>query len=305
MAQLMKGETFKDALKLVRGKPRFEYPIFVEVKADEIRCQVKFTNGCRIANRLPVVEYLSYSGKPLYNMEHFTPDLIHYFAGSNWNELDIGIEVNGNFNDSYRWTQSSSGIPKEKFDKKTQKTSPALDVSMVKIILFDLPECDEKYNERHWRVGAEAGRLVRYGLPACAPLTKVAHTEAEVWRIYQEYREAGHEGAMGKTMDHRYQRRRTFDWMKIKPSEDHDGQITGFNEAVSEAGEPLGRVGSIRVTCADGSTAAPSGIPHDLGRELWENQSAYVGQWVEFYCMERDRQGGYRHPIYHRFREDK
>lgn len=305
MSQLMKGQTFADALKLVRGKPRFEYPILVEVKADEIRCQVKFTNGCRITNRLPVVEYLSYSEKPLYNMEHFTPQFIQYFLDSAYTELDIGIEVNGNFNDSYRWTQSSSGIPQEKFDKKTQKTSPALDVSMVKIILFDLPESGEAYQQRRLTVIAHSGRMQRHGLNATYALAGVANCEAEVWRIYNEYREAGHEGAMGKTMDHTYQRRRTFDWMKIKPSEDHDGQITGFNEAVSLEGEPLGRVGSINVTCADGSTAAPSGIPHDLGRELWENQGKYLDQWIEFYCMERDRQGGYRHPIYHRFREDK
>ncbi|QQO90836.1 DNA ligase [Pseudomonas phage Misse] len=305
MAQLMKGETFKDALKLVRGKPRFEYPIFVEVKADEIRCQVKFTNGCRITNRLPVVEYLSYSGKPLHNMEHFTPALILYFCASEFTELDIGIEVNGNFNDSYRWTQSSSGIPQEKFDKKTQRTSPALDVGMVKLIVFDLPESLEKYEVRRRTVINTADHLRRCGLNATFASGCIAENEAEVWAIYNNYREAGHEGAMGKTLHHTYSRRRTFDWMKIKPSEDHDGQITSFNEAVSESGEPLGRVGSINVTCADASTAAPAGIPHELGRELWENQHKYIGQWIEFYCMERDRQGGYRHPIYHRFREAK
>ena len=110
---------------------------------------------------------------------------------------------------------------------------------------------------------------------------------------------------MAKTLDHVYARRRTFDWMKIKPKETFDGKITGFNEAVSETGAPLGRVGSINVECADGSTAAPAGIAHGLGRTLWEDQAKYIGQWIEFSCMERDRQGGYRHPIYGRFREDK
>lgn len=298
MAQLMKGETFKDALKLVRGKPRFEYPIMVEVKADEIRCQV--------IRRVPgVVEYLSYSGKPLHNLEFLTPAVELLCKDLGICELDVGIEVNGNFNDSYRWTQSSSGIPKEKFDKKTQRTSPALDVGMVKVILFDLPGSTKPFVDRLPDIDFAASGLRHYGLNCTRPARALALNEAEVWRIYNEYRELGHEGAMGKTVFHAYSRRRTYDWMKIKPSEDHDGQITGFNEAVSLEGEPLGRVGSINVTCADGSTAAPSGIPHDLGRELWENQGKYVGQWIEFYCMEIDRAGGYRHPIYHRFREDK
>jgi hypothetical protein len=107
--------------------------------------------------------------------------------------------------------------------------------------------------------------------------------------------------------------------MKIKPSDPADGKITGFTEAVSSVdevcpdtgsitvpkGTPLGRAGSISVVCEDGSTAAPSGLPHALAKELWENQSHYVGQWIEFQYMERDRAGGYRHPTYNRFREAK
>lgn len=295
--QLMKGHTFKDALQLVRGKPRFEYPIMVEAKADEIRCQIFKENGD--------IHYASYSGKPLYNLAFLTPAVELLFKDIGISELDVGIQVNGNFNDSYRWTQSSSGEPKEKFDRKTQKTSPALFTNMVQVIVFDIPQSRKPYVDRIVDIDFAAAGLRHYGVDATRPTRALARSEAEVWGFYNVFREQGLEGAMGKTLGHVYSRRRTFDWMKIKPSEDHDGQITGFNEAVSEQGEPLGRVGSINVTCADGSTAAPSGIPHDLGRELWKNQSQYIGQWIEFYCMERDRAGGYRHPIYHRFREDK
>ena len=35
MAQLMKGETWSDACKLVRGQPRFQYPVMVEAKRSE------------------------------------------------------------------------------------------------------------------------------------------------------------------------------------------------------------------------------------------------------------------------------
>lgn len=286
MAQLMKGETFKDALKLVRGKPRFEYPIMVEAKADEIRCQV--------IRRVPgVVEYLSYAGKPLHNLEFLTPAIELLCKDLGISELDVGIQVNGNFNDSYRWVRSSKGAPRELGDY------------MVQVIVFDIPQSKKPYIDRIVDIDFAAAGLRHYGVRATRPARQLCQDEEQVWAVYTGFRASGLEGAMGKTLDHEYSRRRTYDWMKIKPSEDHDGQITGFNEAVSLEGEPLGRVGSINVTCADGSTAAPSGIPHDLGRELWENQGKYVGQWIEFYCMERDRQGGYRHPIYHRFREDK
>lgn len=297
MAELMKGETFKDALKLVRGKPRFEYPLIVEEKADEIRCRVH-----RVGNR---VEFLSYADKPLHNLNLFEQEFRVFMDTTGIHELDVGVLVNGNFNDSYRYTRSSSGVPKEKFDKKTQTTAPALHPDMVQFIIFDLPQNTKPFVDRMVDIDFAADGLRHYGLNCFRPARALCENEAQVWEAYARYRALGKEGAMGKTLDHLYERRRTFGWMKIKPSEDHDGQITGFNEAVSETGEPLGRVGSINVTCADASTASPSGIPHGLGRELWENQHKYIGQWIEFYCMERDRKGGYRHPIYNRFREDK
>jgi len=310
--QLMKGETWKDALKLVRGKARFTYPIYVEVKADEIRCRVLWLGSADVCpdSGAPVIreriEYRSFSEKPLYNMEHFDMYFLEFFkALPGCTELDIGIEVNGNFNDSYRWTQSSSGIPTEKLDKKTGKISPALNVGMVKAIVFDLPESEHQFHARVHYIDQAAELLDECGMKCSRPERHTAYNEAQVLAIYNTFREAGHEGAMGKTADHVYQRRRTFDWMKIKPSDTADGKITGFNEAVSLEGVPLGRVGSINVRCEDGSTSAPAGIPHALGLELWLNQEQYLGQWIEFQYMERDRAGGYRHPSYIRFREDK
>lgn len=303
MAQLMKGETWQDANKLVRGKLRFEYPVIAEVKADEIRCRVHSTWDAQ-GNR--VVNFDSYAGKPLHNMEVFADQFNRLLGRTGLDELDVGVLVNDNFNDSYRWVRSANGYPVEKFDKKTGKTAPSLLPQDVKFILFDMPESDAQFRHRLEvldKINQEAWAFV--GLRMHRPARWYCMTAEAVHDAYTKARAEGHEGIMVKTLEHVYQRRRTYDWMKYKPSEDHDGQIAGFNEAVSLEGVPLGRVGSINVTCADGSTASPSGIPHALGKELWENQAAYVGQWVEFYCMERDRQGGYRHPIYHRFREDK
>jgi hypothetical protein len=298
MAMLMKGETWADACKLVRGAPRFQYPIYVEVKADEIRCRVFREDG--------QIKFESYAQKPLHNLEGFADQFSKLFTMHGLDELDIGVLVNGNFNDSYRWTRSSKGWPKEKLDKKTGLMVHALIDLDVAFILFDIPGATQPYYKR-----AEVLDQISYngsehcGLRMTRPARHVCHSEAEVLARYVEFREAGQEGAMGKTFDHLYERRRTFGWMKIKPKETFDGRITGFNEAVSEDGQPLARVGSINVECEDGSVASPSGIPHALGRELWANQQKYLGQWIEFECMERDRRGGYRHPIFHRFREDK
>lgn len=110
---------------------------------------------------------------------------------------------------------------------------------------------------------------------------------------------------MVKTTDHLYERRRTYGWMKLKPQETFDGRITGVNRAHSIAGEPLNRIGSVTVVLEDGSTADPAGFPHGLGADIWANPEAYIGKWIEFQAMEVDRAGGYRHPFFKRFREDK
>lgn len=297
MAQLMKGETWADACKLVRGQPRFQYPVMVEAKADEIRCRV-YKSGDEIL-------FESYAKKPLHNLEGWALTFELLFHKMQISELDIGVLVNGNFNDSYRWVRSAKGYPQEKLDKKTGAVAPALAPSMVQFIVFDLPESPYPYVDRMVVADSAMNGLRHYGLNTTRPERELCHTPEQVMQVYQMYREMGYEGAMAKTLDHVYARRRTFDWMKIKPKETFDGRITGFNEAVSETGAALGRVGSIIVECADGSTASPAGIAHGLGRTLWEDQAKYIGQWIEFSCMERDRQGGYRHPIYDRFREDK
>lgn len=297
MAQLMKGETFQDACKLVRGQPRFQYPVMVEAKADEIRCRVYKSGG--------TVLFESYAGKPLCNLDGFAVQFQLMMHHAHLTELDVGVLVNGNFNDSYRWVRSAKGFPQEKLDKETGKVAPALTSEMVEFILFDLPESQKPFVDRLPDIDFAASGLRHYGLRCTRPARALAQTPEEVLDWYADFRAKGYEGAMAKTLGHVYTRRRTFDWMKIKPKETFDGRITGFNEAVSEAGELLGRVGSINVECADGSTASPAGIAHGLGRTLWEDQAQYLGQWIEFSCMERDRQGGYRHPIYDRFREDK
>lgn len=297
MPQLMKGETFQDACKLVRGQPRFQYPVMVEAKADEIRCRVYRSAG--------VIRFDSYAEKPLHNLGYLATAFELLFRQMQITELDVGILVNGNFNDSYRWVRSAKGTPNEKFDKKTGTTAPALDPSLVQVIVFDVPESTDQYVDRMIVADFAAAGLRQYGVCAVRPERQLCSSPEEVVAVYYGFRQLGYEGAMAKTLDHAYARRRTFDWMKIKPKETFDGRITGFNEAVSEAGVPHGRVGSINVECADGSTASPAGIPHDLGRALWEDQARYVGQWIEFSCMEIDRKGGYRHPQYERFREDK
>jgi ATP-dependent DNA ligase len=297
MPELMKGHTWRD------HSHKMTYPCAVEVKYDEIRCHVRIQNWG--PDPRPV-EFLSYAGKPLANMEVFAPYFLTLARVTGYHEFDCGIEVNGNFNDSYRWVRSTKALPEDLVNAR------------VKFMLYDLPELD---GATYWKRSALCDGVVKAWADWCSakyamhvPYAVRCVDKAEVEATYKEFIESGFEGAMVKTLDHLYQRKRTYTWLKLKPEEDADGVITHIHMAYAgkdqpelgiAVGDALGRAGSVTIRMEDGSTADAHGIRHDLAADMIANPQAYIGQWAEFVYMERDRQGGYRHPRFKRLREAK
>jgi ATP-dependent DNA ligase len=283
MTELMKGHKWRDR------KHKMTYPAWVEIKYDEIRCHV-IVNPQNFA-----VDYLSYAGKQLHNLAEFDAKWVELAHATGLYEFDTGFEANGNYNDSYRWVRSSKGLPDDLIGKPT------------KFLLFDLPTVNARFDERMGirnYVAVLAMSIGFYNLSQ--PVGAWADEPSNVDAMFQVARESGFEGLMVKSLDHTYERgKRTDGWLKVKPEDDADGIITALHEAISENGTPLGRIGSITIKVEDGSEASPHGIAHDLGRDMYKNPLKYLGQWAEFVYMERDRAGGYRHPVFHRIREAK
>ncbi|CAI3971370.1 ATP-dependent DNA ligase [Variovorax phage VAC_51] len=285
MSKLMKGHTF------AKGKKKLTYPCSVEIKIDEIRLDVR--------NDGQGVIFRSFADKPLHNLERYKEMFSRFMVSFDIPRLDMGVIVNKSFNDTYRYVRSSKGLPAD------------LEVKSLEFILFDLPHAvGVPYIERIlWR-RKYAGIMRDYDLPVITPERSVASNEEDVLALYAAAVERGFEGLMVKDHAGLYELdKRTNGWLKVKPEEDADGIVQGISEAVSEAGEPLGRVGSLRVEAhlPDGSTQLVNvpGIPHEIGRAWFLDPSLIVGQWIEFQYMMRDRQGGFRHPRFNRIREAK
>lgn len=294
-AQLMKGKVWGDYAHKVR------FPVFVEPKIDEIRVHVKIENEGSM--------FLSYAGKPLANMQFFAYAFTRLAYETGQKEFDCGILVNGNFNDSYRWVRSTRGVPDDLVDAE------------VEFSLYDLPGLPYTYKLRRpiiQRFAYQLDGYLRKDYPtamASAPNAVLCAGAREVEEQFLYYRSRGLEGAMVKNPEHVYQRgKRTADWLKLKPENDADGVVIEIIEAVCgkdqpelglREGDKLGRAGSVRLRMEDGSEACAHGIPHDLGRDMWVRPEKYISQWAEMKYMERDRQGGYRHPTFHRLREGK
>lgn len=280
--KLMKGHTF------AKGKKKLTYPASAEVKVDEIRLDVR-------RSQQGLVLMQSYADKPLYNLGLWASRFGNYMEAFNVQRLDMGVIVNGSFADTYRYVRSKNGVPAE------------LENCEVKFILFDLPDnTKDRYIDRIQLRRRAVSIMADYDIPAFTPRRLIAHCEADVMALYDEARAGGYEGLMVKSHDHLYEAgKRTNGWLKVKPEDDADALINGVTEATSEAGVPLGRVGSIQGTTEDGQAVSIPGIDHDTGRLWFADPSLIVGQWVEFQYMERDRQGGFRHPRFNRIREAK
>lgn len=279
---LMKGHVF------AKRKHKLTYPCSMEVKVDEIRLDVRIDPKQGLVIR-------SYADKPLYNLGLYAARMLNYMRDFGVFRLDLGVLVNKNFADTYRYVRSCRGVPTELVD------------AYVEFILFDLPDLDKvPYIDRIQRRRDAINRMNDYQVPICAPRRRVAMCEQDVHDYYAQVRSEGFEGLMVKDHTHLYEvGKRTNGWLKVKSEDDADALITGVTEAISETGEHLGRVGSIQGRDEDGQKVSIPGIDHDTGRAWFIDPTLIVGKWVEFKYMERDRQDGYRHPRFNRIREDK
>jgi len=292
LAKLMKGKSFKDY------KHKVKYPLVAEIKLDEIRLDVRTTRGeetkCEVSEVVQRVFFRSYADKPLHNLGVWS----ERFAGAMYimgiERLDMGVLVNRSFDATYRYVRSSKGLPDDLKD------------AQVEFLLFDHPEQRMEFRERMYYLDRLADHMRTYELPVIRPPRVEVHSEDRVYRTYTAARDEGYEGLMLKTLDHKYELgKRTNGWLKVKPEDDADGIITEVLQAHSMEGEPLDRAGSVRIVCEDGSSADCGGIDHELGRAMLAHPEQFIGQWAEFVYMERDRQGGYRHPRFNRIREAK
>ena len=289
----MKGNQWHERCdaKKRNGDPVVTYPVYVEDKHDEIRCHVIVDYNDPHG---PRVTFLSYSGKPLANMLRFRELFITLARGTGHYEFDMGFECNGNFNDSYRWVRSTNGVPAD------------LMGATFKFFIFGLPSAEGTIlQQHHYRVEVAQYAEDWCSIPVLVPhFTQCADSE-QVDAAFSYALHRGLEGVMVKQPDALYERKRTDGWLKMKPESEADGRITSINRAFALDGTPLDRAGSVTVQMEDGSVASPSGIAHELGADMYLHPEKYIGEWCELTYMERDRQGGYRHPSFNRLREAK
>jgi ATP-dependent DNA ligase len=260
------------------------YPCYAEGKIDGVRCH---------ASLLPSgeVQYLSYAGKPLYNLSFLTPQLLPFME--RYGDLDMEILYNEDFKQTIQYVRSHT-LPK------------GFSEALLTAYLLDLP--DHKGPQSARRKALEDA-IVRKEYPNLDLPWSCTHTSQE---SLEEYLRAiflrGREGLVVKDPDALYkQGGRTKAWLKLKRAETEDGVILAYNEAVDQKGNPKGELGSLVVQLESGiiCSASSSKLTRAERVALWLTRDTLPGQWAEVRYMQVASAGGARHPVFIRLREAK
>lgn len=309
--KVMKGDAYTE--KRLRKWLQEDGAVVLQIKRDEFRCVVDVNWK---AKHEPAVTFTSASGKPLYNLDCFSALFIEmsHFYGTN--RFDMGVCVNDSF-DLTRRTVRASTKPYDLTGQTSQviagkkKSDPAYYTGPLRACFwfYDLPEVQSAYITRRGDMG-----ILHLNFPdyTATPETEVIDVldegsiDAAVLRVNEVFgmaRELGHEGLMVKRYDHQWEPKRCPDsWMKLKPNDEVDGRIIGKTEG---KGKFFGLIGSLICEAEDGSQFTISGMTDAERVAFTQHFDLYLGQWVTATYMERDTQGGYRHPQFNRMHDEK
>lgn len=298
--KVMKGDNFTE--KRAEKWLKEDGSVIVQVKRDEFRCMVQVSNG-----PVPSVSYTSASGKPLYNLQCFDKMMVEMAHWYGTFRFDMGVCINDSFDLTRRTVRASTkpydltGLTEQVIAGKTKKAPPHYGGPLkARFWFYDLPDVDQHYKHRRMDMST---LHINFPYYTGVPETEELYTLAEVQAWFSGAREAGHEGIMVKRVNHKWEPKRCPDsWMKLKPNDEVDGRIIGKTEG---KGKFFGLIGSLICEAEDGSQFTISGMTDAERVDFTENFEQYLGQWVTATYMERDTQGGYRHPQFNRMHEEK
>lgn len=247
----------------------FSEPMYVSVKLDGLRGYVK-----------PYGSVYTRNGHKIQGVDHIMEALKPYSHMAFDGELMVpGLEFN-----------AASGQIRSHDESKDAVYH-----------IFDLPETGLPFSQRY----IELKKVITEINSPFIKLVKHVRIDdrAKVDELFAKALGAGYEGLVLKTMHHKYQMKRSSDWLKLKPVKDEDVRIVGFYEG---EGKYVSMLGGVLVDRPNGVTAKVGGGFSDAQRaKIWNNQEVYSGQMIEVHYFEDTPSGDYRHARFKKFRGDK
>lgn len=275
-------------------------PWLVEAKYDGLRC-LAFVDGDK-----KTVRYMSRNGKEIPNIQGlFDDELYKLLVMGMPNPIVLDGEIVG---PSFSGTMGALGHYGDK------------ERSLLSFVVFDyIPQDDWNKSFGAIPQGGRS-RTIQARVISCTnsdrtvitPCGIVCHTRDTVEHYFKNIVDIGYEGVIIKSLNAKYQWKRSPDWRKMKPTNTYDGRII---DVIEGEGKFVGTLGSLLVKGTDElgrhfETKVGSGFS-DLQRDLvWRNRGNYMGKVVEVKAQEmslaKDADTySLRFPVFVKFRDDK
>lgn len=251
------------------------WPRIAEPKIDGMRA-LAFIEGPEPED----VVFLSRAGKPIETMFEIAEQLVERFPE--------GTVLDGEAKNRIGVFEASQSFVK----RKTAKAG-----ADIVFYIFDCLTMEE-FAAQETTVPYEK-RRERF-VPHIAALKNVeilpndwVDDEAEAIESFGRRRLEGHEGLILKEPNGVYDFKRSRTWMKMKPSETMDVEITGYEEG--KKGKRLGKLGAFLFNYNGEVCRCGGGYSDEQLVEFWENRDKMIGDIIEVEFMEKTAKGKTRH----------
>ncbi len=130
----------------------------------------------------------------------------------------------------------------------------------------------------------------------------LVHTIEDLMTTHQEYIAAGFEGSVLKTRHHVYEKKKSWEWMRMVPELSIDARVRSVYEG---KGKYQGMMGGVTYEGEGASGNLGTGFD-DFQRNLfWKRPEEIVGKLIRIKYKERTKDGSLRHPSFDRIRGTK
>jgi DNA ligase 1 len=256
------------------------WPMMIEPKLDGMRV-IAFVGKDH-------VEYMSRGGRPVTTMGHFTEGLLELFPH--------GIVLDGEARaNAATFQKGMSAIKRKQRKEGAQVTFTVFDALTPRE--FAERSCALTWKQRRKRLAPILQGMVPW--LSVTPVAK-ARNDDEVQQWFVGMRKNGYEGVMVKDPDGLYDFKRSHVWMKVKPEDTIDVEVTGWKEGT---GKYKGQLGALTFKHKRQTCAAGSGLSDNQRTKLWRQRKSLIGKLMEVKFTEETDGGRTRHARFIRFRE--
>ena len=178
----------------------------------------------------------------------------------------------------------------------------------ARYIVFDILSIDDFVNKSKTPIWSErrVALLSTIGNTFYDNIEVVQHhtitSFSALTQFNEEFIKAGYEGSVIKNKYASYDYDRSFNWMKLKPFETVDLEITEIEEG---DGKYKGTTGAVIVLFNKVLVKVGSGFTDIVRDKMWDRPQDYIGETIEVQYQEITKDGSLRFPTFKRFRHDK